>query len=94
MNSARCGINGNCICPRFFLGPRCETQIAKAKQVKIREIGIGQGAVFIICFIYLVILPVILYLMYAVLMRLMSEDEENKTWGETFSDALFLSDCF
>ena len=62
--------------------------------MKIREIGIGQGAVFIICFVYLVILPVLLYLMYAVLMRLMSEDEENKTWGETFSDALFLSDCF
>jgi hypothetical protein len=49
--------------------------------VKIREIGIGQGAVFIICFVYLVILPVLLYLMYAVLMRLMSEDEEKMTWG-------------
>jgi hypothetical protein len=24
----------------------------------------------------------------------MSEDESNKTWGETLTDALFLSDCF
>lgn len=49
---------------------------------------------FIICFVYLVILPFVLYLMHAVMMRLVSEDEENRTWGETFSDALFLSDCF
>lgn len=94
MNSAHCGINGNCICPRYFYGPRCETQIPKAKQVKMREIGIGQGAVFIICFVYLVILPFLLYIMYALLMRLMSETEENRTWGETLTDALFLTDCF
>ena len=49
---------------------------------------------FIICFVYLVILPLVLYIMYAILMRLMSEDERNKTWGETLTDALFLSDCF
>ena len=59
----------------------------------MREIGIGQGAVFIISFVYLVILPIVLYIMYAILMRLMSKDEENKTWGETLTDALFISDC-
>ena len=60
----------------------------------MREIGIGQGAVFIICFVYLVIFPLFLYIMYALLMRLMSEDERYKTWGETLTDALFLTDCF
>ena len=60
----------------------------------MREIGIGQGAVFIICFVYLVIFPLFLYILYALLMRLMSEDERYKTWGETLTDALFLTDCF
>jgi hypothetical protein len=60
----------------------------------MREIGIGQGAVFIICFVYLVIFPLFLYIMFALLMRLMSEDERNKSWGETLADALFLTDCF
>ena len=28
MNNAKCGLNGNCICARFFYGKQCELSIA------------------------------------------------------------------
>jgi len=28
LNNARCGLNGNCICARFFYGKQCELSIA------------------------------------------------------------------
>ena len=91
MNAAKCGINGNCICPRFFYGQRCETQISSTKKVIFKEKGIGQGNVFIICFLFLVVLPLVLYAMAACLMRCLSENQEDELWAHTFSDAFF---CF
>jgi len=41
LNMARCGINGNCICPSYFYGQRCESQITQQKRVTLREMGIG-----------------------------------------------------
>ena len=49
----------------------------------------GQGSVFIICFLFLVVLPLMLYAMMACLMRCMSEDQEGEEWSKTFSDAFF-----
>ena len=91
MNAAKCGINGNCICPRYFYGQRCETQISSSKKVIFKEKGIGQGNVFIICFLFLVVLPLVLYAMAACLMRCLSENQEDELWADTFSDAFF---CF
>ena len=86
-----CGINGNCICPKYYYGQRCETQISSSRKVIFKEKGIGQGSVFIICFVFLVVFPLVLYAMAACLMRCISEDQENEEWSNTFSDAFF---CF
>lgn len=91
MNSGECGINGNCICKRFFYGARCESEIAKDKRSTIKEKGISSGNLFLICAMFIVVFPLALYLVFVGFMRLCNEDESSKDCGETCGDAFF---CF
>jgi len=41
LNDGKCGINGNCICPRYYYGQRCQEQIVTDKRVTFESHGIG-----------------------------------------------------
>ncbi len=45
---------------------------------------------------FLVVMPLGMYIFFALFVRLLSEDERYKTWGETLSDAFCLGSftCF
>ena len=61
-NGAQCGINGNCICQMFYLGEQCEIMIPAKSQATMILTGISSGKLFVICFMFLVVLPFVLYL--------------------------------
>ena len=60
LNSGKCGINGNCICARTYLGEQCEVRVKNPPTFRTK--GIGNQGVFLICFFFLFVFPIILYL--------------------------------
>ena len=58
-NGAACGVNGNCICQMFFTDIQCGTPIPA---VTLNANTIKSGGIFVICFMYLVPFPFILYI--------------------------------
>jgi len=77
LNGARCGLNGNCICAKFFYGSNCENSIAKDKRVTLIEKGIGQERVVLITTMFLLVLPVLAYFFTACCIKTCSEDDES-----------------
>ena len=59
---ALCGINGNCICPTFYSGTRCETTYERAGMTTLKAEGISSGELFLVSFFFLVLLLLLLYI--------------------------------
>jgi len=72
-----CGINGNCICPRFYYGLQCDTVITTGKRVQLRELGMNSSGVFLICFFFLVVFPFLLYILYHSLIHCCRKDDDS-----------------
>ena len=89
LNGGSCGINGNCICKKFFYGTQCENTIAVDKRVTLYRDGVSQGHLFFICFAFLVLFPLLSYIFYFSCMRLCSDPESDIPWKQTFLDAFF-----
>ena len=62
LNNAKCGFNGNCICPRFFTGMQCETAMEVTIQPAIKSETLPSGILFLICFLFFTVFPFLLYL--------------------------------
>ncbi len=72
-----CGLNGNCICARFFFGRQCEQAIQVDKRVTMMEKGIGQERVFLICAMFILVLPVLAYCFLAFCMKICDKDSDE-----------------
>ena len=55
--------------------------------------GIDQGMVFLICFMFLVVMPFVIYTGYVWLVKLLSEDSENEPHKKTCIDAFAFIFC-
>ncbi|TNV77351.1 hypothetical protein FGO68_gene17631 [Halteria grandinella] len=88
LNGALCGINGNCICPRYYFGSQCETTIAKDKRAQIKDLGMSSSGVFLICFFFLVFFPFLLYLVHHSLIYCCRPGIDDDSYCEMLKSAL------
>lgn len=91
MNGGKCGLNGNCICARFFYGKQCEFNIPMAQRVTLESKGIGQERVFLICAMFILVLPFLAYLLFAFCIKMCDKDEES--CGACLGDTFFCFPC-
>jgi len=81
-NSGKCGLNGNCICKRFYFGSQCELTIAASERATLVTEGLSSGIIFLICFLFIVVFPFLLYLFFVICMRFcVTEGERDLTWA-------------
>ena len=92
MNSGKCGLNGNCICARFFYGKQCELSIAPAQRVTFMSEGLGNERVFLICAMFIIVLPFLAYLLFSFLVKMC--DPQQESFVQCLSDTFFCFPCF
>ena len=92
LNGGKCGLNGNCICARFFFGGQCEQSITMDKRVTMMQRGIGQERVFLICAMFILVLPLLAYFLFSCCLK-MCDSDSDESYFKCLKDTFFCFTC-